>query len=176
MERNKPENIFNISLIFIAAIAVFIAETTFGDRARIFPAAFSWIILIMVSLYVIVSNLKNPPNFLRFILRSGALSNLGGLGMAEAAEAEDTTEKKEVVEKAEDKGLPWGQVYLIFACLTAYVLSMYIIHYLLATLIFLILFLRFMGKVRWKTLLLFACILTGSLYILFEMLLGVSSY
>lgn len=172
MPNRKAENIFNACLI-IAMIVVLVMAFEYNARARLFPLIFSSLIIFMTGLHMMMVNMKNPPKFLHFVTKSGALTNYAvkeetSDGMDQQEQALKSSEEI----KASDDELTWGNIFYIFLWLTLFVISIVFIHYLLATLIFLILFMRFVGKVRWKTTLYFSFILTGSLYFLFEILLS----
>ncbi|GAB7389160.1 hypothetical protein BSNK01_29980 [Bacillaceae bacterium] len=157
MRVRKGENIFNLILLVVFLLAI-VMSFSYNPLARMFPLLFGLIAFLLLFLYFLFTNMKIPPKFLRFIGRQGALSGIDG------------TAKQTRGDEEED--VSWKEAFLIFACLAGYVLIMAWVDYLLATLIYLLLFLRFAGSVSWKTSIIFSLLVSGCLYGLFELLLG----
>lgn len=144
------ENIFSIILQILFLIVIVMAFD-FNPKARSFPLIFGTFSFVMLFLQFIVRNMKNPPKFLQFINKKGALGSSFSSGPEEV--------------------LPWKHVFSVFAWLIGYVIVMSQIHYILATLLFLLLFLHFFGKVKIASNLLFSFFFSGSMYLLFIFIL-----
>jgi hypothetical protein len=155
--KSKAEGIVvDLLLLAVTGTAV-VMSFSYNPTARMFPLYFGLIAFIFVLLNVIVASMKNPPKMLRFIRQKGTLSDMPGMQYKE--------------EEKEDEDITWKQIFYVVLWLAGYVILLATIHYLLATLIFLILFMRIAGQLTWLKTLLIALCFSGFLYFLFEILL-----
>lgn len=154
MNKKLDETIFHVVLLCILALAV-VMSFSYNPTARGFPLAFGIIGFVMVGLQLVVNVLKSPPAVLQFLNRKGALSK-------------SKSGEKEAKEEPE---MTWGKFFKLICWLIGYTVFIGLTHYLIATFVFLILFMRFAGDVRWVTTIIYSTAFTGGMYIIFEELI-----
>jgi uncharacterized membrane protein len=164
MNLNKEAKIFDIVLLIILSVFI-IMSFSFSDTARVFPLYFGLICFFFVLANLIVNSMKNPPKFLKFIKQKGTLSGM----KSPTEEANELVES--IVEEEENEEISWKEIMKIVVWLIAYIIGLATINYLLATFLFLALFLGVAGKVSWINTLLISVGFTGFLYFLFEVIL-----
>lgn len=159
----KDENLFHLILLAICTITI-VLSFTFNKVARSFPLFFGTTCFILTLLQMVLDNRKNVSGFLK-LLKTGALTPMDSYGQNSDDQGDEQATAKE-------QPVAWKTIFFIFALLAVYLVLIEAMHYLLASLLFLLFFLRFVGKVKWSTTLVFSFVFIGCLFVLFELLLA----